>query len=213
MEPQYAPAGMSTGDAGEVTAILQSRLADLIDLSLTLKHVHWNVVGFGFIGVHKLMDEQTDAVRALVDEVAERITTLGAVAAGLPSQVVEERTSDADYALGRGPVMAHLGALDKVYERVISGHRDAISAVEQTDPVSEDLLISQTATLDLHHWFVRAHLSDTEGNLATLGNDSELDAAAASANLLQPAAEIEVAEESQDEPDAEEAQREPAQIT
>jgi starvation-inducible DNA-binding protein len=84
------------------------------------------------------MDEQTDAVRALVDEVAERITTLGAVTAGLPSQVVEERTSDADYALGRGPVMAHLGALDKVYERVISGHRDAISAVEQTDPVSEE---------------------------------------------------------------------------
>lgn len=213
MEPQYAPAGMSTRDAGEVTEILQSRLADLVDLSLTLKHVHWNVVGFGFIAIHKLMDEQTDAVRALIDEIAERITTLGAVAAGLPSQVVDGRSSDGDYALGRGPVMAHLGALDKVYERVISRHRDAISSVEQTDPVSEDLLISQTATLDLHHWFVRAHLSDTEGNLATFGNESELDAAAASATLLQPASEIAIEEEMQNEPDAEEAQKEPAQIT
>lgn len=213
MEPQYAPAGMSTEDAGEVTEILQSRLSDLVDLSLTLKHVHWNVVGFGFIGIHKLMDEQTDAVRALIDEVAERITTLGAVAAGLPSQVVDGRSSDGDYALGRGPVMAHLGALDKLYERVISQHRHAISAVEKMDPVSADLLISQTATLDLNHWFVRAHLSDTEGNLATVGTDSELEAAAASADLLQPGGEIAVDEKRQNEPDAEIAQKEPAQIT
>lgn len=200
MKPQYAPSGMSTGDAGEVTDILQSRLTDLIDLSLTLKHVHWNVVGFGFIGIHKLMDEQVDAVRSLVDEVAERITTMGAVATGLPSQVVDGRSSDGDYSLGRGPVMAHLGALDKVYERVISGYRDAIPAVEKTDPVSEDLLISQTATLDLQHWFVRAHLSDTEGNLATVGNDSELEAAAASASLLQPSGEIAIEEDAQKEP-------------
>ncbi len=191
---------MTTEDAGKVTEVLQTRLNDLIDLSLTLKHVHWNVVGFGFIGIHKLMDEQVDAVRSLIDEVAERITTMGAVAAGLPSQVVDGRSSDGDYSLGRGPVTAHLGALDKVYERVISGHRDAISAVGQVDPVSEDLLISQTATLDLHHWFVRAHLSDTDGNLATVGNESELEAAAASAHLLQPGGEITIEEDAQKEP-------------
>jgi starvation-inducible DNA-binding protein len=195
MEPQYAPAGMSVEDAGKVTGVLESRLTDLIDLSLTLKHIHWNVVGFGFIAIHKLMDEQVDAVRSLIDEVAERITTMGAVAPGLPSQVVDGRSSDGDYALGRGPVMAHLGALDKVYERVISGHRDAISSVAEIDPVSEDLLVGQTATLDLHHWFVRAHLSDTDGRLATFGNDSELDAAAASAYLLQPGGEIAIDED------------------
>ncbi len=205
MEPQYAPAGMRTEDAGKVTGVLQHRLADLIDLSLTLKHVHWNVVGFGFIGIHKLMDEQVAAVRSLIDEVAERVTTMGAVASGLPSQVVDGRSSDGDYALGRGPVMAHLGALDKVYERVISGHRDAISALEEIDPVSEDLLVGQTATLDLHHWFVRAHLSDTDGRLATSGNDSELDAAAASAHLLQPGGEFAI--------EGQEGEKEPVPIT
>lgn len=200
MKHQYAPAGMTTDTAEEVTSVLQSRLADLVDLSLTLKHIHWNVIGFGFISIHKLMDEQTEAVRGLVDEIAERITTLGGVASGLPTQVVESRSADGDYALGRGPVMAHLGALDLFYERVIAAHRDAISAVEESDPVSEDLLIGQTATLDLHHWFVRAHLSDTEGNLATMGSESELDAAAASAHLLQPSSEIDLEEEADKEP-------------
>lgn len=206
MEHQYAPAGMSTESAEEITTTLQERLADLIDLSLTLKHVHWNVVGFGFIAIHKLMDEQTEAMRGLIDEVAERITTMGAVAAGLPSQVIEGRTAKGDYALGRGPVMAHLGALDMAYERVISGHREAISAVAKHDPVTEDLLIGQTAKLDLNHWFIRAHLSDTEGNLATSGTESELDAAAAAAQLLQPTGEM----ESQA---SDEAEKEPVPLT
>lgn len=206
MEHQYAPAGMSTESAEEITTTLQERLADLIDLSLTLKHVHWNVVGFGFIAIHKLMDEQTEAMRGLIDEVAERITTMGAVAAGLPSQVIEGRTAKGDYALGRGPVMAHLGALDMAYVRVISGHREAISAVAKLDPVTEDLLIGQTAKLDLNHWFIRAHLSDTEGNLATSGTESELDAAAAAAQLLQPTGEM----ESQA---SDEAEKEPVPLT
>lgn len=51
-------ARMDTGQAEEIAGVLQERLASLIDLSLTLKHVHWNVVGSGFLAVHELMDSQ-----------------------------------------------------------------------------------------------------------------------------------------------------------
>lgn len=186
MNHAYAPAGLDIETAETITDLLQVRLADLADLAITLKHVHWNVVGFGFMSIHKLMDEQTDAVRTMIDEVAERITTMGSVAGGLPTQIIENRTTDSDYALGRGPVMAHLGALDKVYERVIAGHRDAIDKVGEDDMVTQDMLIAQTGDLDLNHWFIRAHLSDTDGKLATEGTSDELDAAATSAGLLQP---------------------------
>jgi starvation-inducible DNA-binding protein len=183
---QYAPPGLETGEAEKLGAILQDRLSTLIDLSLILKHVHWNVVGAGFIAVHEMMDTQTEETRAMVDEIAERITTLGGVAAGLASQVVELRSADGEYALGRAPVMAHLGALDKVYERVGAGHREAIEQVSGVDPISEDLLITQTATLEQNHWFIRAHISDTDGRLATEGTASQLDAATAAAHALQP---------------------------
>jgi len=181
MEHQFAPSGMKVEEAEKVSAMLQTRLADLIDLSLTLKHIHWNVNGVGFMAVHELMDQQTGQVRDLVDEVAERITTLGGIAAGLTQQVSDFRTADADYSLGRAPVMAHLGALDKVYERVIAGHRDATYEVVDLDSVSEDLLIGQTAKLDLYHWFVRAHLEDTAGHLPTSDAQDELEAAVAAA--------------------------------
>lgn len=197
IETQFSPSGMDLDAASTVAAILQERLADLTDLSLTLKHVHWNVVGPGFIEIHELMDQQTDAVRALVDEVAERITTLGSVAAGLTSQVAENRSAEEDYALGRAPVMAHLGALDKVYGRVISGHREATDEVSETDLVTQDLLIGQTAKLDLNHWFIRAHLEDTGGRLLTEGVDDELDAAVTAA---QSEPGVELVEQSEDEP-------------
>lgn len=190
MNHSFAPAGMDLATAENITEVLQGRLADLADLSMTLKHVHWNVVGFGFIATHELMDEQAAVVNALIDEVAERITTMGAIAGGLPTQVIANRSSDDDYALGRGPVMAHLGALDKVYERVVAAHREALDEIGEDDLVTQDLLIGQIAKLDLNHWFIRAHLADTDGRLATEGTDSELDAAATSAALLQPGGEF-----------------------
>lgn len=188
MEHRYAPAGMDTSQAEKTVAILQERLSSLIDLSLTLKHVHWNVIGSGFVAVHEMMDTQTDTIRDMVDEMAERITTLGGIAGGLATQVVENRSADDEYALGRAPVMAHLGALDKVYERIGSGHREAIDQTANLDPISEDMLISQTAQLEMNHWFVRAHLSDTDGRLATQGTVTQLDAATSAAHALQPAA-------------------------
>lgn len=188
MEHHYAPAGMDTGQAEKVGAILQERLVSLIDLSLILKHVHWNVIGSGFIAVHELMDRQTEDTRQMTDDIAERISTLGGVAGGLAGQVVDMRPATEEYALGRAPVMAHLGALDKVYERLGSGHREAIEQVSSVDPVSEDLLITQSARLELNHWFIRAQISDTDGRLVTEGTASQLDAATAAGHALQPEA-------------------------
>jgi starvation-inducible DNA-binding protein len=37
--------GLKAEEGEKVAELLQSRLTALIDLSLTLKHVHWNVVG------------------------------------------------------------------------------------------------------------------------------------------------------------------------
>jgi hypothetical protein len=56
-----------TSDEGtKVAAALQNRLISLIDLTLTLKHIHWNVVGPNFIGVHNMLDPQHDGVQPLV---------------------------------------------------------------------------------------------------------------------------------------------------
>lgn len=182
MEHRFTPSGLTPDDAEKVSDVLQDRLNGLIDLSLTLKHVHWNVVGPGFMSVHKLLDDQVAGVRIMADQVAERIATLGGIPNGLPGHLVKHRDWN-DYSLGRGVVAAHLGALDKVYEGVAGDHRAAIGTVDDLDPVTGDLLTAQTGELELYQWFLRAHLENTSGELPTTGETTELDAAAAAATV------------------------------
>ncbi len=170
--------GMNPSDANEVIDILDTRMASLVDMSLTLKHVHWNVVGPNFIAVHEMLDPQVDSIRAMVDAIAERIATLGGIPVGTPGALVERRDWD-DYSLGRASATEHLAALDRVYEGVIGSHRTAISRLGDLDPVSEDLLISQSADLELFQWFVRAHLESSGGTLPTAGSKTERAAAEA----------------------------------
>lgn len=158
----YTVPGMTQDDASGVVEALAQRLASLLDLSLTLKHVHWNVIGKDFIAVHEMLDPQVDAVRAMVDEAAERIATLGGEPLGTPAAIIERRTWD-DYPLGKALVVTHLEALDGVYTGVIEDHRKAREAVADADAVSEDLLIGQLRQLELFQWFIRAHLESVSG--------------------------------------------------
>lgn len=164
----YTVPGMSVGDAQKVIALLQERLNALNDLSLTLKHIHWNVVGPNFIAVHTMLDPQVDAVRLMADELAERIATLGGTPVGTPGALVAQRAWD-DYDIGRADAIAHLGALDLVYGGVVEAHRKAIEETEEPDPVTQDILIGQSIQLEQFHWFVRAHLENPQGTLATQG--------------------------------------------
>jgi starvation-inducible DNA-binding protein len=167
---------MKPDTASDVIGTLQDRLNALNDLALTLKHIHWNVVGPHFIGVHTMLDPQVDAVRLMVDALAERIATLGGSPVGTPGALVAQRSWD-DYDLGRADTNAHLAALDLVYSGVIEDHRAAIESVEESDPVTEDLLVDQSGQLEQFHWFVRAHLESPDGSLATAGARTEKTAA------------------------------------
>jgi len=175
---RYTVPGLKPDTASEVITLLQDRLNALNDLALTLKHVHWNVIGPHFIAVHTMLDPQVDGVREMVDDVAERIATLGGSPSGTPGALVAARSWE-DYSIGRDDAIAHLGALDLVYSGVIADHRTAIDKTEEPDPVTQDLLISQAGELEQYHWFVRAHLENADGSLRSEGAKTEKEAAEA----------------------------------
>src|SRR5215207_3368558 len=143
---QFTVPGLSEKQSGEVADLLQKALSRYNDLHLTLKHVHWNVVGPNFIGVHEMIDPQVELVRGYADEVAERIAALGASPKGTPGAIISDRTWD-DYSLGRDTVPAHLAALDQVYNGVVEDLRKAIERAGELDAVTEDLLVSQAGEL------------------------------------------------------------------
>jgi starvation-inducible DNA-binding protein len=172
----YTVPGLKPDDANKVITQLQDRLNALNDLALTLKHVHWNVTGPHFIAVHTMLDPQVDAIREMADDTAERIAALGGSPVGTPGALVAQRSWD-DYSVGRADSIAHLGALDLVYSGVIEAHRAAIDSTEETDPVTQDMLIGQARQLEQFQWFVRAHLESADGTLSTSGAATERNAA------------------------------------
>lgn len=177
----YTTPGIDREDAKRTISLLQGRLHAMNDLHLTLKHVHWNVVGPHFIAVHEMIDPQVEAVRGFADDLAERIATLGGSPKGTPAAIVSERDWD-DYSLLRAGTQEHLGALDMVYRGVIESYRSGITELEELDPVTQDMFISQTEQLELFHWFIRAHLEDQGGHLSTDGATSEAEAAEAASD-------------------------------
>jgi starvation-inducible DNA-binding protein len=164
---KFTAPGLSSNEGAAAATLLQERLGVLTDLQLTLKHVHWNVVGPNFIAVHKMLDPQVKAVRKMVDETAERIATLGLSPNGTLGALAQERDPHDDYPLGRADTLSHLEALDHVYDRVISQHRQVMGKLEDIDLVSQDMIIQQLGELEQFQWFVRAHREDPSGKLTS----------------------------------------------
>ena len=174
--PEFTIPGMDDKKATEVAELLQKQLSTYNDLHLTLKHVHWNVVGPNFIGVHEMIDPQVELVRGYADEVAERIAALGKSPGGTPGSILKDRTWD-DYSIGRDTVQAHLAALDLVYTGVVEDTRKGIDRLEDLDLVSQDMLIDHAGELEKFQWFVRAHLENAGGQLSNRGAKTEKGAA------------------------------------
>ncbi|WP_312397854.1 DNA starvation/stationary phase protection protein [Kocuria sp.] len=172
----YTVPGLTTTEGHALADTLQQRLNALNDLQLTLKHAHWNVVGPNFISVHEMLDPQIETVRSFVDEVAERMATMGVSPIGLPGAIVASRTWD-DYDVMRATGVEHLAALDLVYNGVIKDHRKAIEKAGKVDPITEDMLIGQVKELELFQWFMRSHIESASGQLENSSASTEKGAA------------------------------------
>ena len=97
----------------------------------------------------------------------------------MASPVHSSRSARGRYVPGRASTSVHLAALDGVYDGVVSSRRGALAAVGEIDPISEDMLIGQTAKLELFQWFMRAHLEDGAGNLQHENSAADSPSAAA----------------------------------
>lgn len=138
-----------------VSTALQEALVDLIDLSLLAKQAHWNIQGPHFRSLHLQLDEVVDEVRLASDEVAERLVAIGGVPDGRAGTIAET-TKLTQLAGG-------LLATDKVwrqFEELLQDVADRItanlSAVEESDPLSHDLLVGIATGVEKQAWMFRS---------------------------------------------------------
>jgi starvation-inducible DNA-binding protein len=156
------PLGLPEEARGEVAAVLNEVLSDTRVLHDLYKKTHWLMRGETFYQLHLLMDKHAGEQDELVDSLAERVQTLGAIAVGDPRHVAE-LTSVPRPPDGAEEVPAMLSRLLEAHELVMNGVREAAHrAQELGDDGSNDLLVSEVLrTNELQAWFVTEHLVDT----------------------------------------------------
>ena len=79
--------------------LLSEILANEYLLYLLTLNFHWNITGKNFIAIHQLLESQYDWLKGAVDEVAERIRTLGFIAPASYKKYQDRRLSLKDTAM------------------------------------------------------------------------------------------------------------------
>ncbi|MEV0403726.1 DNA starvation/stationary phase protection protein [Actinoallomurus sp. NPDC050550] len=139
-------------EARKVTgAALQESLVDLIDLHLLAKQAHWNLTGRHFRSIHLQLDEVVAIARDHADTVAERAVAIGFNPDGRARTVAETtkvHQLDAGY-LHDDKVVA---AITDMLAEMIQRFRARIETTDESDLVTQDLLITVAQDLEKQHW-------------------------------------------------------------
>ncbi len=146
---------LDTGAQQAVTARLQPLLVDLIELSLTGKQLHWNILGSDFKAIHEHLDELVAEYRTWSDDVAERLTSIGVAPDGRVQRVAGDSPEDPapEAWAHQDEVIAVI--TDRV-EAVARRTRERLEGLGEVDVASEDLLIEILDGLEMQLWMLSA---------------------------------------------------------
>lgn len=138
-------------------ALLNQSLADLSDLYSQAKQAHWNIRGHSFYSLHKLFDHVSEVVGGHLDELAERITTLGGVAQGT-IRLAASHSRLSEFPSEQDDDTTFLRALIERFAYVANTTREAIDQTAQWgDATTADLLTGISRDLDKSLWMLEAH--------------------------------------------------------
>lgn len=138
-----------------VTDTLKVILAESVQLYIATQSVHWNVTGPLFQPVHALTEEQYTELAPAIDEIAERIRTLGVKAPGTMKQYMSlGNIPDVDDAAG---AEAMVKALHAGHGQLATNVRKAISlAADAADEVTAGLLTDRLTVHEKAQWMLGA---------------------------------------------------------
>ncbi len=136
---------------------LSKVLADSYTLYLQTHNFHWNVTGPNFQSLHLLFEQQYTELALAVDEIAERIRTLGAVAPGTYARFSAlTGIEEVDGTIGAGEMLERLIAGQ---EQVVRSAGEAATLAEAAgDQATADLLIGRIAVHEKNAWMLRSSL-------------------------------------------------------
>ncbi|MFV0556461.1 MAG: Dps family protein [Lactovum sp.] len=139
--------------------ILNQAVADLSQLSALIHQIHWYMRGRGFLSLHPKMDSFREAIEEQLDEISERLITVG----GAPYSTLVEFAENSKIKLEKGSydvetsqrvkdLITAFRYLSKLYKEGIA------TADSEEDYVSSDIFHNSLADLEKTIWMLQAEL-------------------------------------------------------
>lgn len=142
----------------QIITLLNQQLADTFDLYSQTKQAHWNVKGAQFFQLHELFDKLAAETLVYVDDIAERVTTLGGTALGT-ARMSSAASRLPEYSTKVVGSQESVEALVERYAVLAASTRAAIDASDDlNDADTADLFTGISRGLDKSLWFLEAHL-------------------------------------------------------
>jgi starvation-inducible DNA-binding protein len=93
------PTNLNSNATHDLSGALNALLADVFALYLKTKNFHWHMSGPHFRDYHLMLDEHSDQIFAMTDDIAERVRKIGGITLqtipmNAPLQLIDDNDSD-----------------------------------------------------------------------------------------------------------------------
>ncbi len=151
--------GLKEEDRKEIADGVARVLADSYTLYLKTHNYHWNVTGPMFQTLHVMFEEQYQDLALAVDDIAERIRSLGERAPGTYGAFAKLTTIEEDS--GNPNAKEMIANLVESNEKLIRTAREVIpKAADAGDEATVDLLTARMQHHEKTTWMLRSLLED-----------------------------------------------------
>lgn len=150
--------GIDEQDRKEIGSALQTLLATSYTLYLQTHNFHWNVTGPQFRDLHLMFEEHYNELAIAVDDIAERIRTLGEIAPG--TYAAFARLSAIEEVEDVPDAQSMISILMKGHEQVVRSCREVLALSGDADDESTSALVSDRMRVhEKTAWMLRALIS------------------------------------------------------
>ncbi|MEP1741639.1 MAG: Dps family protein [Kangiellaceae bacterium] len=147
--------GINQQDRESVAQSIKHLLADTYTLYLQTHNFHWNVTGNQFRELHLMFEEQYNELAIAVDDIAERIRTLGVAAPGTYKLFAELSSIQEVEGIPEAKQMVEI--LNHSHETVVRTCRKALKIAQNADDESSAALISDRMRIhEKTAWMLRS---------------------------------------------------------
>lgn len=147
--------GIKDQDRRVIAEGLKNLLADSYTLYLQTHRFHWNVTGPRFRDLHLMFEEQYTELATAVDDIAERIRSLGDIAPGTYAEFIELSSIASVEQIPAADEMVRL--LQAAHETVVRTCRDVlVAAQDATDESTASLVSDRMRVHEKTAWMLRA---------------------------------------------------------